>query len=202
MANPVAANIIKSGAQVWYAPTGETLPDETSVAFGAAWGGNWARVGYTKAPLTFTYEDERTDITVEEVLAPVLQRRISENAMFETTLAELTATYLKLAAGGQGTVSTTAAGAGQKGYEELTFGDEVIIEEKRWGFEGMYVTAAGVEQPIRVFVYKGVALLNGDLEFSKKTDDYVGIPLQVKALADTDNSNRLWTFQRVTAPAT
>jgi hypothetical protein len=141
-------------------------------------------VGYTKEPLAFTYEDERVDITVEEVLAPVLQRRISEGVAFETVLAELTADYLKLAAGGQGTVSTTAAGAGQKGYEQITFGDEVIIE------------------PIRIFVYKGVAMLNGALEFSKKSDDYIGVPLQVKALADTDNSNRLWTFQRVTAPAT
>jgi hypothetical protein len=159
-------------------------------------------VGYTKEPLAFTYEDERVDITVEEVLAPVLQRRISEGVAFETVLAELTADYLKLAAGGQGTVSTTAAGAGQKGYEQITFGDEVIIEQKCWGFEGMYVTSAGVEQPIRIFVYKGVAMLNGALEFSKKSDDYIGVPLQVKALADTDNSNRLWTFQRVTAPAT
>ncbi len=202
MSNPVVTNIIKSGATCWYAPVGETLPDETSVAFGAAWGGNWARVGYTKEPLAFTYEDERVDITVEEVLAPVLQRRISEGVAFETVLAELTADYLKLAAGGQGTVSTTAAGAGQKGYEQITFGDEVIIEQKCWGFEGMYVTSAGVEQPIRIFVYKGVAMLNGALEFSKKSDDYIGVPLQVKALADTDNSNRLWTFQRVTAPAT
>lgn len=202
MATPVVTNLIKSGAVVWYAPTGEAVPDETTVAYGAAWGGNWARVGYTKAPLTFTYEDTRSDIKVEEVLAAVDQRRIEEAVTFETMLAELTGAYLQLAAGGQGTVSSTAAGVGQKAYEEITFGDEPIITKKAWGFEGMYLDSAGTEQPIRVFIYKGAATLNGALEFSKKSDDYTGIPLQVKAFADTDNSNRLWTFQRVTAPAT
>ena len=51
MATPVVANILKTGAVLWNVPTGETVPDETSVAVGAAWGGNWARVGYTKEPL-------------------------------------------------------------------------------------------------------------------------------------------------------
>lgn len=202
MATPVVTNLIKSGAVVWYAPVGETVPDETTVAYGAAWDGNWQRVGYTKEALAFTYEEERVDIEVEEVLSIVEQRRIHEAAMFETVLAELTGGYLQLAAGGQGTLTTTPAGAGQKGYEEITFGDKAVINKKAWGFEGMYLTAAGVEQPIRVFIYKGTATLNGALEFSKKSDDYTGIPIQIQALADTDNGNRLWTFQRVTAPAT
>lgn len=202
MGTPVVTNILKTGAWVYYAPTGESEPDETSVAYQAAWGGNWARIGYTKEPLTLTYESEEMDIEVEEVLAPVRRHRIKETAMFETMLSETTAAYLQLVGGGQGTVSTTAAGAGQKGYEEITIGNEPLLTEKAWGFEGLYVDTAGVEQPVRVFIYKGTARVNGGLEFSQKTDDYVGIPLQVNALADTSSSNRLFKFQRVTASAT
>lgn len=202
MADPVVANIVKSGAIVWSAPVGEALPDETLIAYGAVWGGNWTRMGFTKEPLSFAYEDERMEIEVEEVLAAVDQHRIKESVTFETVLAELTAEYLHLAAGGQGTVTTTPAGSGQKGYEEVTFGDEAVIAKREWGFEGLFLDSAGTEQPIRVFVYRGTATLNGALEFSKKSDEYTGIPLQVRALADTENGNRLWTFQRVTAPAT
>ena len=48
------------------------------------------------------------------------------------------------------------------------------------------------------------AMLNGALEFSQKSDDYVGVPIQIKALADTTQTagEKLVLFQRVTAEAT
>lgn len=202
MANPVVANILKTGAVLWYAPTGETVPDETSVAFGGAWGGNWARVGYTKEPLALIYTDTRHSIKVQEVLGVVREFRIEEDAMLETVLAELTGAYLQLAAGGQGTLASTAAGAGQKAYEQITLGGEEEITEKSWGFEGIYLDASGNDFPVRVFVHKGTAKINGNIEFSKKSDDYVGIPIQIHVLADTSSSDRMFTFQRVTAAAT
>ena len=76
MANPVVAQIIKSGAWLYNAPTGEANPDETSVAYGAAWGGNWVRTGYTKVALTADYESEEMDVEVEEELGPVRRWRI------------------------------------------------------------------------------------------------------------------------------
>jgi len=183
---------------------GETIPDETSVALGAAWGGNWERVGYTDAPLTLIYESEEADIAVEEHLAPVKRRRISENLTAETVLAELTAEYLQLGAGDQDAVSTTAAGASQKGYEETGLGDEPIISEKSWGFECRHIDASGNEHPLRVFIHIGTGTLNGELTFSQKAEDKAGIPIQVKALVDPTQSvgQRLCLFQRVTAPAT
>lgn len=202
MGTPVVANILKTGAVLWYAPTGETVPDETSVAFGAAWGGNWARVGYTKEPLALIYEDTRHLVKVQEVLGTVREFRVEEDAKLETVLSELTGTYLQLAAGGQGTLSTTAAGAGQKAYEQITIGGTAEIFEKSWGFEGMYLDASGNEFPVRVFVHKGTAKINGNIEFSKKSDDYTGVPIQIHVLADTSTSDRMFTFQRVTAAAT
>ncbi len=39
------ADILLSGAKVWYAPVGEALPDETTIAWDAAWDGNWVAAG-------------------------------------------------------------------------------------------------------------------------------------------------------------
>jgi hypothetical protein len=204
MSTPVVENVMKTGAVMWYAPVGEAKPDETSVAFGAAWGGNWERVGFTKSPLALAYADEQFDMTVEEHLGPINRVRVAETLALETTLAELAAEYLQLAAGDQDSVTTTAAGAGQAGFEETGLGDEVQIQQYAWGFEGEYINSAGVSFPMRFFVHKGTGKLNGNIEFSKKSTDYAGIPLQIQALVDTTQSagQRLALFQRVTAAAT
>lgn len=204
MGTPSVTNLIKTGAWVYVAPVGEPNPDETDVAYGAAWGGNWARIGFTKEALKMMYESEEFDQTVEEVLAPVKRHRTSEKAMLETVMAEVTAEYLQLAAGDQTSVTVVAAGASQDGYEETGLGGVVKLTEKKWGFEGLFVDSAAVDQPIRVFVHKATGKLNGALEFSKKTSDYTGIPLQVAALADTSQSagEELLVWQRVTAEKT
>ena len=199
MGTPVVANIIKSGAVLWYAPVGEAEPDETTVAFGASWGGNWAQVGFTKAPLVFAYEDERLEIQVEEHLGPLDEWRIAEHARFETVLAELEADYMALMTGG--TVTNTSAGASQKAFEELPVGGTALITKYAWGIEGLHVSSTGVSHPLRIFIARGTAKLNGTLEFSKKTDDYVGMPILIQALADNASSGRMFKFQRVTAPA-
>jgi hypothetical protein len=204
MSNPVVANVIKSGARLYVAPTGESNPDETSVAYGAAWGGNWARVGYTKAPLVMAYTSEEFDVEVEEELGPIKRRRVRETMTLETVLAELTAAYLQIAASDQDSVSETPAGGAQKAYEETGLGGEAILTEKKWGFEGLFITSGGDEEPIRLFVHIGTAMVNGNLEFSQKTTDYTGIPIQIKALADTSQSEgqKFCLFQRVTSETT
>jgi len=204
MSNPVVAQVLKSGAILYQAPVGETPPAITTVAYGGAWGGNWTRVGFTKAPLSILYEDEQFDVEVEEHLGPINRWRIKEDATLETVLAELTATYLQLAASEAYGVTTGAAGIGVAGYEQTGLGDTSALAQHAWGFEGLYVDGSGNSLPVRLFVWKGTARFNGALEFSKKSGDYVGIPLQIKALMDTTQTagERLLRFQRATAPAT
>ena len=204
MGSPTVANIIKSGAKLYRGPVGESIPDETSVGYGAAWGGNWETFGYTKEALTAAYESEEADINTEEELAPVKRVRIGENLTLETVLGELTAAYLQVAAANQDSVSKTVAGGAQKAYEETGLGGEVTLTEYQWGFEGLFITSGGDDEPIRLFVNKGTALLNGALEFSRKSDDYVGVPIQIKALTDPTQSvgQKLCLFQRVTAETT
>lgn len=200
MTTPIVADLIVGPARTFYAPVGETLPDENSVNYGDDWGGNWMEVGTTKTPITVKYEVERGEAMVEQSTA-VLKRWITaEKLSLETVLAELNMASLVLLL--QGTVTVTAAGVGQVGKAELEAGDTVVMTERAWGFEGLYQTDAGVQFPIRLFVYRATSVINGDLEFGKA--DTTGMPLLVEALADVsqDAGKRLMMLQKVKAAAT
>lgn len=199
MADPVVTNILKSGAVAWIAPEGTAFPDETTVNAGAAWGGAWVRMGFTKEPLKLAYDDENHNIEVEEFLAAVGRKRIGEESKMETVLSELTGDYLKYAM--DGALTTTAAGAGQKGFEELLVGNDSEKPVYAVGFEGIRYNATGVALPIRIGYWRCTIRLNGELEFSRRSDDHTGVSIQVEALANTTTGRVIW-FNRVTAPAT
>jgi hypothetical protein len=199
MSDPVAANIMKTGAILWYAPIGEALPDPTAIGAGVAWGGNWARVGFTKAPVKMKYDVKTTDIEAEEFLGPIDRYRIGESVTIETELAELIAEYMALMGGGE--PSDTAAAEGQVGMEELDVGNQPRITKYQWGFEGIRFDELNNSLPVRVFFTRATAVFGGELEFSQKTDGYPGIPVSISALADLDASGRMFKWQRVTAPA-
>lgn len=200
MADPVVANILKSGAICWIAPAGEALPSADSIAAGAAWGGNWERMGFTKAPVAVKYEDEEHDIEVEEYLAPVDRYKIGEAIMVETVLAELIGDHLQY--GVDGTVSAVSASSTLVGKDVLAAGNDALKTKYVVGFEATHVLSGGTTQPIRFFIHRATIRLNGDLTFSKRNGDYTGVPLQIKGLADSTQSGRLFKLERVTAPKT
>lgn len=193
-------DILVTPATIYYAPVGETLPDETSVAYGEAWGGNWVNLGYTLDPVAWSVEKTTFELEVEQLSTAVRSVTQTETSMIETNLAEFTGSNIALATGG--TVTTTAAGVGQVGFDEITGGGSVDLSEYAWGFEGFRITSGNVRLPVRLFFYRGIAVVNGQLTFAKSAG--VGIPLQVKALADTtkDPGEQLWVIHNVTAVAT
>lgn len=193
-------DILVTPATIYYAPVGEALPDESSVGYGDAWGGNWVNLGYTLEPVSLSYETETFELEVEQITLPVRRVRTKETVMIETSLAEMTATNLALVV--DGTATTTAAGVGQVGFDEILAGGSVDLSEYAWGFEGFRVTAANVRLPVRVFLYKGTAILNGQLTFAKGAG--VGIPIQIQALPDTtqDPGEQILVIHNVTAVAT
>jgi hypothetical protein len=201
VATPNISNIFKSGAALWYAPEGTSIPSKDSVAAGASWGGSWSRLGFTKAPLATNYAFETAMIDVEEVLASVDIYKIAESIELETELAELTPTYLNLTTGAYETVGSAAAGSGTVGYDSVTIGDESRIDKVAIGFEGIRYDPNDNALPYRFFIYRAVMILNGAMEFSRKSDSYPGLPLRIVGLADTANGNRLYHAERVTAPA-
>lgn len=194
------ADIIIGPARVFYAPIGEALPDETTVAFGGDWAGNWEEIALTKTPFTMNRDLTTVDVMVEQSTLPVKRVATEEKVSFETTLAELTADYLQLAM--EGTVTDTAAGASQVGMEELEAGGQAHLTERTWAVEGLYETATGVQFPIRVQIYRATAVLNGELSFGKA--DSAGIPLRIEALGDLSKvvGKQLFKVQKVLAAAT
>ena len=193
-------DILITPARIYKAPVGEAKPDETTIDYGEAWGGNWTDLGYTLEPVSLSYDRSIFELMVEQETAPVKRQIESETMAIETVLAETTAANLSLALGG--TVTTTAAGASQRAYEELAMGGDVQISAFAWGFEGFYESATGVQFPVRIFFHKGTGVLNGDLTFAKA--EGVGISLHVDAISDStqDAGEKLMLFQRVTAEKT
>lgn len=174
-------DILVTPAKIYRAPVGEPLPDETTVAYGAAWGGNWTDLGYTLEPVSLSYETEVFKLMVEQLTSPVRQVRQEENVAIETVLAELTGANLALVL--DGTTTTTAAGVNQAGYDRILAGGSVSLSEYAWGFEGFRLTATNARLPVRVFIYRGSAVLNGQLTFAKSAG--VGIPIRIEAMPDT-----------------
>lgn len=193
-----ASNIVIAPAIVYSAPVGEPLPAD-SVPAETDWGGNWTNVGYTKIPVTWTGSRTKYKVMVEQSTMPVKSVTTEETHIFETALSELTAANLQAAMGGTATV--TAPDVGQVGKEEVAGGGEVCLEERAWGFEGAYCNGAGTKFPVRVFIYRGNAIINGALSFAKAEE--ASIPLQIEALEDSAQpaGERGFLFQRVTAEA-
>lgn len=198
-------NLLKSKARVLVAPVGETIPDETSVAYDGSWGGNWVDFGFTKTPLAFNYEFDEHEFHVEQILGPVRRDRTGERATFETVLSEVTSDNMAYAFGvdpadATDGVTDTAAGASQKAFSDISVGNTPLVQEFAVAIEGKRYDSAGTGQPVRVFFAKATLRLNGALEFSQKNDDHTGINLQIKALANA-STGRLFQIQDVTAPA-
>jgi len=194
------ADILTGPVKVYYAAVGTAIPARDTVAYGAAWTAPWTALGYTKEGLTVNYETEELEVMIQEALAAVKRVRTKESLTLESVLAELTGTNLALLVGQAKT--TGAAGAGVVGYEELLVGGAWIIPEKAWGFEGLYTDTSGNSLPVRFYIFKGTARVNGELQFSK--EEYPGIAFQVQMLEDPTGTRgaRSFEFQKVTAPAT
>lgn len=192
-------DLIATGAKVLYAPLSTGLPADT-VAAGAAWPAGWVDFGYTSEPTKLIYESEELDHMVEQELGAVRRQRVEEKASLETVLAEITLTNLSVA--WDNTVSSTPAGVGQPGKEELVVGGSAGLTERMWGIEGKYVDEDGATFPVRVFVWKGTGVTGGELQFSRK--DATGIPLKVGMLIDTTKAagQKFFKIQKILEPAT
>lgn len=194
------SDIIIAPATIYKAPTGEALPSADTIDFGEAWGGNWVNMGYTLTPISLNYSQDLFELEVEQLTNPVKRLRTKENAVIETTLAEMTGANLNLPL--DGTVTTTAAGSSVRGKTTVEAGGKTAITEYAVGFEGLMKVDNAIRLPVRLFFFKTTIELNGKLEFSKKAA--AGIPLTIKALADTSKvvGKQLMIWQIVTAKAT
>ncbi len=192
------ADIIISPALVYHAPVAEPLPDDSTVAYGVDWAGNWTALTYTKTPLTMSREISTVEVMVEQSINPLKRFATEERIKLETELAELIPANLLLLM--EGTVTNTPQAAGQTDFDQLDAGGEFNITERQWGFEGKYINAAGDILPVRLFIHRATSVLNGNLVFGK--GEQTGIPLLIEALADTGKTagEQMFSMQVMTLP--
>lgn len=194
----VVSDIIVTPVTIFYANTGATLPLDT-VAAGASWGVGWTTTGFTLEPLTLNYSFEVFEVRIQQSMAVVRRTRQTEEAGFETVLAEHSATNLALALAGEAT--TTAAGASQPAKQTFTVGGDPNLPVKMWGFEGDYPSETGDRFPIRAYLWRGTAAEGGEVAYDR--EEVAGIPLNIMCLADTSKpkGQQLLKIDRITAPA-
>ncbi len=192
------SDILLAPASIWYAPVGEELPAD-SLAKGEDWGGNWESLGYTLEPLTVNYSRETIKVFVEQITAPVKEKKTTEELTLETTLAEFTGINLEMVFGG--TATDTAAGPAQVGKTEHLMGGDTDIPVYTFGFEGAYEDDDGNEFPVRILIHRGKPVLGGELQFAKAAA--TGLALRIEAEADTAKpaGQQLMMIQKVTAAA-
>ena len=185
-----ADDVIVSEASVLYAPTGTTIPDETSVAWYdnggtfSNWTG-WTLLGYTTTPTTLGYSYDLFEVDVQQSTVPIKRRKTSESLVIGTTLAQFDGDILALVLGGTNT--DTAAGASQKAFSQVVAGGDTNLSEYMFAIEGYRPSnSTGTKQPVRVFVYKATINVNGDIPFDKAGTTQ--IPVQINALADTSKA--------------
>jgi hypothetical protein len=195
------SDILLTPVRVFYAAVGTALPDENTVGFGEEWTAPWKECGYTNIPLSMSYAIEKYEVIPEQVVTAVKTLKTKETLTLETSLIEITGDNLKLAFPAA-TVTPTAADATHMGKTEVKGGGSPSVDTYAWGFEGEYKDDDNNSLPVRFLLYKGQAILNGQLQFAKSKE--VGIPLQITGLADTTKSAGEQLFQWVicTAPKT
>lgn len=194
------SDILVSGAWLWYAPEDEAFPDETDIDVGEAWGGNWEWLGTTLTPLAMSTETETFEVDVQQFTTPVLQSIISEGVTLTVTLAEQTADILQLLDGGN--ITTTAAGASQRGYTELRSGGRTQRTVYSAGFEVKHSLPDGTLLPLRLFFHRVTFARAGETAYDKGAA--AGIPIEITVLADSAQpaGEALYVWQKVTAEAT
>lgn len=199
--NYSAIDVIVGAANLLYAPTGTTLPDETTVVHNdfANWPAGWIHLGYTEDPPTFNYTYDVFQVEAQQSTAALKRSKTSEALVISTNLLQFDGDHLALATGG--TNVTTAAAAGQKGFDRVTTGGGTSLTEYMFALESYREDVNGDLQPVRVFLYRGTITANGDIAFAKAAA--TTIPVQITGLLDDTKAvgAQLMEAIIVTAPA-
>jgi len=197
------ADILIGPGRLYRAPVATANPDESTVAFGTAWGGSWVDMGdlIEGSPVTLSLAEEFTKVFTEQSTAPANAVRTRREPMIKCTLAEHSIANMAVVLDGTAT-ATPAAGGGQKGYSEIPFGAAPDVDLYKWGIEAYRKDADDTKQPVRWFFHRGYLRMSGDTEYAKQNP--TGVPVEITVLRDSSQSagEELGILQIVTAAAT
>lgn len=196
-------DILIGPGKLYRAALEEANPDESTVAFDAAWGGNWVDMGdlLEGSPVVLSIAEEFTKVYTERSTAAKNAVRTRREMMVKGTFAEHTVANMAILL--QGTADTTAAaGGGQKGFSDIPIGTQSAVDFYKWGIEAFRKDDDDNLQPIRWFLHKGYLRLTGDINYAKQNP--TGIPFEITLLGDGSQTagEELGVLQIVTAAAT
>lgn len=196
-------DVLVGPGRLYIAPTAEANPDETSVVYGAAWGGNWVDMGDFPegSPISISIEEEMFEVYGEQSTGLKKQSRTKRSVTISGALQEHTIAnwaYLLDATAD----AAVAAGAGQKGYQELPFGVQPDVTEYKFGIEALRKDTAGNNQPVRWFLHRGAIRLNAEVAYAKSDDTAMGFEIKIYEDDTKDAGEELGILQIVTAAAT
>lgn len=196
-------DVILGPGRLYRAPVATANPDESTVAYGAAWGGSWTDMGDFPegSPITIALAEDIYKVygeqsTVAQAVTRTRREATVKGALLETSIANWAIAL-------QGTAETTAAaGGGQKGYSEIPFGAQTDVTLYKWGIEALRVDSANANQPIRWFFHKGFFRMTSDVQYAKTKETM--LPFEITIIGDDTQTagEELGILQIVTAAAT
>lgn len=201
---PTVSELMISGATVYRAPIGTTIPLKT-LAYGAAWPAGWETLGLTSAPLMMKYTAEVAEAKVQQAIGVVARAKGGETRTLETKLAQaISAEAQHVASGFGGTVTNIAAAPAIPASTELIHGGNPIMPVYMWGWEGMTRDPVTfIPLPVRGIFFAGQVLPDAELEFDI-TKYAEGYGLVIGALEDITRTlgSRVYQYYAITASAT
>jgi hypothetical protein len=166
----------------------------TPAAWNTPWGASWRDVGYSDGGIGFnigtTYEDVLVDQEIDAVGVIPTGRDIRMTAQ----LAEFTITNLQ-ASIGQGSVSTVAAGAGTRGYQDLAIANTIAVNYRTVG--ASINRSLGDSEAIQLAIWRGQC--RSAVATSFVANAKAIIPFEVQAFPDPNNANRVMTIRDISA---
>jgi hypothetical protein len=196
-------DVLLGPGRLYRAPVGEPNPDESTIGFGIAWGGNWVDVGDFPegSPVSISLAEEIYKVYSEQLTVTLGVTRTRREALITGALLELTIENWVVAL--QGTSTTTAAsGGGQKAYTEVPFGAQADVTLYKWGVEALRVDASNVNQPIRWFFHKGIFRMTGEVAYAKTKESALAFEISIIGDLTQLPNEELGVLQYVTAAAT
>ena len=182
MAAPV---YLMSGARVLYAPVTAAKPSDHDVDYGAAltsWPTGWKDVGYTNKATSLGFSQEKYDIDVQQSTIPLGSSVTSESAPLALGIVSFNSDNLLLAFPGS-SAATTAASPTAKAVTVIGFGGAAIRDVWQWCIEAGKKDDNNVTQPVRVYIHRGEAALDGEMALDKAKE--TAINLTVTPTVDT-----------------
>ena len=156
--------IVTRNMQAYYAPydPDNDLPADT-ILYGADWADNWLNAGFTDGGFGYTIDRTLESIKVDQRIDPVMRPISARDVHFDTKLAQIDSTFLKVSSG-MGAVVTVAASSTLRGHEDFVL--EVDVPEEvsySFGFEAEQRNG----EAFRAMIYRGTPTSSPNPTFGK-----------------------------------